>query len=193
MSETSARGSANSTRGRRTILLIAAACLAPVVASYAVYYFAPRSAQVNYGTLLPTVPAPAMEGRTFDGAPFRLADLRGRWVLLAGSAADCGTGCEQMLYATRQARTMQGKERDRVVRVWLDAGAAPLPPGLRDRHPELVVARVPGRMLDGLPGALPGIWLVDPLGNLVLRYPPDPDVKGLANDLARLLRASGIG
>src|SRR4029450_4823056 len=74
-------------RGRRTILLVGAACLAPVIASYAVYYLFPRSAQVNYGTLLETAPAPAIEGMQDNGAPFRLADLRGRWVLLAAGAA----------------------------------------------------------------------------------------------------------
>ena len=60
-------------------------------------------------------------------------------------------------------------------------------------HPGLVVARVAAGALAALPGAHPGIWLIDPLGNLVLAYPADPDIKGLAKDLARVLRASGIG
>ena len=194
MSEaTQAKSAAAAARSRRTILLLAAVCIAPVVASYAVYYFYPRTAQVNYGTLLPTVPAPPIEGTTDDGAPFRLTDLRGRWVMLAASATEFDAACERLLYATRQAHTMQGKERDRVVRVWLDAGGAPPGRELRAQHPGLVVARVPERVLALLPGALPGIWLIDPLGNLVLSYPADPDIKGLAKDLSRLLRASRIG
>ncbi|MEO8675825.1 MAG: hypothetical protein ABI569_09610, partial [Casimicrobiaceae bacterium] len=64
---------------------------------------------------------------------------------------------------------------------------------LRAQHPGLVVARVPERVLATLPGTTPGIWLIDPLGNLVLYYPADPDIKGLAKDLTRLLRASRIG
>jgi len=190
---TQAQSAAAAARGRRTILLLAAVCIAPVVASYAVYYFYPRTAQVNYGTLLPTAPAPPIEGTTDDGAPFRLTDLRGRWVMLAASATGCDAACERLLYATRQAHTMQGKERDRVVRVWLDAGGAPPGHELRAQHPGLVVARVPERVLAVLPGAPPGIWLIDPLGNLVLSYPADPDIKGLAKDLTRLLRASRIG
>ena len=191
--ESSAKSAAADTRGRRTILLLAAVCIAPVVASYAVYYFFPRSAEVNYGKLLPTAPAPTIEGTTDDGAPFRLADLHGRWVMLAAGANGCDAACERALYATRQAHTMQGKERDRVVRVWLDAGGAPPSPELRAQHPGLVVARVPERVLATLPGTSPGIWLIDPLGNLVLYYPADPDIKGLAKDLTRLLRASRIG
>src|SRR5947207_7124792 len=120
---TSPQTAAAVARGRRTILLVAAACLAPVLASYVVYFFYPRSAEINYGTLLKTAPAPPIEGLQNDGASFRLADLRGRWVLVAAGAG-CDAGCERTLYAMRQAHTMQGKERERVVRVWLDTGGA---------------------------------------------------------------------
>jgi hypothetical protein len=163
-----------------------------VLASYVVYFFYPRSAQVNYGTLLTTAPAPAIEGVQNGGASFRLADLRGRWVLVAGGAG-CDAGCERTLYAMRQAHTMQGKERERVVRVWLDTGGAEPSPELRTQHPGLVVARVPASARASLPGASSGIWLIDPIGNLVLSYPGDPDIKGLAQDIARLLQASRIG
>lgn len=186
--ETAAAG-----RGRRTLVLIAAACLAPIVASYMVYYLYPRSAQVNYGTLLEIAAAPGIEGTQDDGAPFRLVDLRGRWVLLAAGTADCDAACERTLYAMRQAHTMQGKERDRIVRVWLRDGGAPPTPQLRQQHPGLLIALAPTGMIRLLPGAQPGIWLIDPLGNLVLSYPADPDIKGLAKDLTRLLQASRIG
>ena len=89
--------------------LIAAVTLAPVIASYAAYYLFPRSPAVNYGTLLPTAPIEGIAGTRPDGSPFRLEDLRGRWVLLALGRADCGAPCERKLYATRQARTMQGR------------------------------------------------------------------------------------
>src|SRR5262249_54943207 len=132
-------------------------------------------------------------GATLDGASFRLADLRGRWVLLAGGAAGCDAVCERIVYATRQARTMQGKNQDRVVRVWLATGDAELPVERMAREPGFVVARVPATALAMLPGPEHGIWLIDPRGNLVLAYPADPDIKGLANDLGRLLKASSIG
>jgi len=183
----------NAARSRRTLVLVAAACLAPIVASYAIYYLYPRGAQVNYGTLLEIRPAPLIEGTRDDGMPFRLADLRGRWVLLAAGAAGCDSACERVLYAMRQAHTMQGKERDRVVRVWIDEGGAPPSPQVRAQHPGLVVARAPKSGLASLPGAPSGLWLIDPLGNLVLGYPADPDIKGLARDLTRLLQASRIG
>ena len=179
--------------GRRTLLLIAALVIAPVVASYVVYYLFPRQPAVNYGTLLPTAPAPPIAGIRADGAPFRLDDFHGRWVLLWGARGSCDSACEKTLYATRQARTMQGKDQDRVVRAWLVLGDAPPAAALLAQHPDLAVIRASDGALDRLPGGPGGLYLVDPLGNLVLRYSDDPDIRGVANDLARLLKASRIG
>ncbi len=180
-------------RGRRTLALIAAIAIAPLLASYTIYYLFPREAQVNYGTLLPTAPAPAIEGTASDGTPFKLDGLRGRWVLIAGSEAGCDSACERTLYATQQARTMQGKDQDRIVRVWLDAGGGAIAPERLAEMRGLIVVRVPAAALAALPQAGRGIVLIDPLGNVVLAYPADPDIKGLAKDLTRLLRASSIG
>ena len=180
-------------RGRHTVAWIAAIALAPIVASYAVYYFFPRAPTANYGTLLPTAPIAGIEGMQPDGAPFRLDDLRGRWVLVAQARGDCDTACERRLYATRQARTMQGKEQDRIVRVFLVEGGAAPAPALVSQHPGLVVASVTEAVAAKFPGGRGALYLVDPLGNLVLRYPDDPDIKGMAGDLTRLLKASRIG
>jgi cytochrome oxidase Cu insertion factor (SCO1/SenC/PrrC family) len=181
------------TRGRRTLLLIAAVAIAPVVASYVTYYFFPRDTQVNYGTLLPTAPAPAVEGVGEGGRPFRLADLKGKWVLVVSGGGRCDAVCARALYATRQARTMQGREQERVARAWLVTDdVAPSPAQLAE-HAGLVVARVPPAAAAALPGGAAAIYLVDPLGNLVLRYSEDPDIKALAKDLGRLLKASQIG
>jgi cytochrome oxidase Cu insertion factor (SCO1/SenC/PrrC family) len=179
-------------RTRRTLLLIAAIGVAPVVASYATYYFWPRETQVNYGALLAT-PAPGIEGVRSDGRPFQLADLHGRWVLAMAAPGACDTACDRMLYATRQARTIQGREMDRVVRLWLVTDAAPLPPTLATNHPELDVVRVTPQVAARLPSEGARIYLIDPRGNLVLTWPADPDIKALAKDLERLLRASQIG
>jgi hypothetical protein len=75
----------------------------------------------------------------------------------------------------------------------LVAGAATPSPALLAQHPGLVVVRVARTELGQLPGGAGTLYLVDPLGNLVLRYPDDPDIKGIAKDLTRLLKASRIG
>lgn len=179
--------------GRRIIFLIAALSLAPIAAAFVVYQFFPRQPAVNYGTLLPTGPAPLLSGIRADGSPFRLDELRGRWVLLWSEAGTCGPACDKAAYATRQARTMQGKDQDRIVRALLLADDAPAPPALAAQHPDLIVVRVAASALASLPGGPGTLLVIDPLGNLVLRYPNDPDIRGIANDLGRLLKASRIG
>jgi len=180
------------TKTQRSLVLIAAVALAPIVASYAAYYFWPRDARVNYGDLI-AAPAPEIRGLRLDGSTFRLSDLRGKWLVVFASGGECDAACEKTLYATRQARTMQGRDQDRITRVWLaTGGATPAPARLGD-HPGLEVVRAESDTPALFPGARGRSYLIDPLGNLVLSWPADPDVKALAKDLERLLRASQIG
>jgi hypothetical protein len=88
---------------------------------------------------------------------------------------------------------MQGKEQERIVRVLLAPESEAPDPGLFAQHPGLVVAQVGEAARSALPGGAGAIYLIDPLGNLVLRYGADPDIKGISKDLTRLLKASGIG
>jgi hypothetical protein len=109
------------------------------------------------------------------------------------AATSCEAACERDLYATRQARTIQGREQDRVTRVlFVGAGGAPAA-AILAQHPGLVVVEAPPAALGRLPRGATGIYIVDPLGNLVLHFPSDPDIKRMATDLSRLLRASSIG
>jgi hypothetical protein len=177
---------------RRRLLLIALIGLAPIVASYLAYYFWPRDARVNYGVLRAEA-APDVRGRTLDGRAFALTDLRGKWVVLAAAGGLCDPRCERGLYAGRQARTIQNADMDRIVRVWLVTDEAVPPAVLLAEHPDLLVARVDAAAAARLPDGGQGLVLVDPLGNLVLTWPADPDIKAMARDIARLLRASRIG
>jgi hypothetical protein len=184
-------------KGRRTLSLLALVALAPIVASYVTYYWFVPDKRVNYGELLATGPAPPVAGARLDGTRFALSDLRGQWVILIVTGADCTAACRRALYATRQARTIQGREQDRVVRAWLRPTGAPAPsPELPESQPGLVIGSAAQAELSRLPldhAGAPTIILLDPHGNLVLRYGADPDIKRLAADLGRLLRASQIG
>jgi hypothetical protein len=184
------------TRGRRTLLLLALVAVSPIVVSYAAYYWFAPARRVNYGELLEARPAPSIAGVGADGKPLTLSELRGRWVMLIVTGRECGEACLRALYATRQARTMQGREQERVVRLWLQPADASAPIAeVLAPHPGLIAARVDRRTLAQLPvdADAGAILLVDPRGNLVLRYAADPDIKRMAKDLERLLRASQIG
>jgi len=183
-------------RSRRTLILMALFALSPIVASYVTYFWFTPDSRVNYGELLETRPAASLEGMDNHGSPFSLAALRGQWMMLVVTGDACDDPCRHALYATRQARTMQGREQDRVTRVWLMPTAAAIPADIAPTQPGLVIAQVAAPSLARLPlsaSGAPTILIVDTRGNLVLRYAADADIKRLAADLARLLRASQIG
>jgi len=181
-----------SARNKRILVLLVAIAIAPVVLAYVAYYAWPRDARVNYGELLSGT-LPTITGARLDGTPFRSDALRGRWAVLYAAGGDCGGDCPAALYASRQARTIQNAERERVRRLWLVVDDVTPPADALAGQDDLAVARVAPASVTDFPEGAERIYLVDPLGNYVLAWPTKPDIKAMAKDLARLLRASAIG
>ena len=147
-------------------------------------------------------------------APWGLDELRGLWTLLHVVEDECGEACERALYHMRQVRLALNQRKDRVRRVAVVHAPGQLPAPLLAEHRGLVViggepdarealveqvrtAPVDGQGPDGTDagGAAPldGIWLVDPNGNLVLRFAPDLDPRNMLKDIKHLLKVSRIG
>jgi hypothetical protein len=183
------------------LYLLLAVCFAPVVASYYIYYVAPPEGRTNYGTLLdPQRPVPPLTLTHLDGAPFDAAAWRGQWTMLAVDGAACGPACEKKLWNMRQVRLTTGKDRDRVARVLLMTDTAPLETRLLREFDGTRFLRADAAQLRawlraaGADGPLEAhVWIVDPLGNLMLRWPEDADPQRMKRDLTRLLRASRVG
>jgi hypothetical protein len=137
------------------------------------------------------------ELRRLDGRSFRLSQLHGKWVLLHVDSGACGDACRKKLAYMRQARLALGSDAERVEGVWLlDDSAVPSSALLRE-HEGLKVLRASGRafLSEFSPSGNPSgyIYLLDPLGTLMLRFPGDPDAGRMLKDLARLLKVSRIG
>jgi ferric-dicitrate binding protein FerR (iron transport regulator) len=184
-------------RGRRVALVILAFCAAPTVAAWFAYFVWQPQSRTNYGELIAprALSDPALH--RLDGSAFRLSQLRGKWMLLQIDSAACSEDCREKLLYMRQARLAQGRDAERIERVWLlDDDAIPDTSLLRE-HEGLQVARAPhGTFLGEFPssGNSTGyIYVVDPRGILMLRFPGNPDARKMLKDLARLLRASRIG
>lgn len=192
------------------MLALLLVCAAPVIASYFTYYVIRPEGRTNYGTLLePLRDVGALGARVAGaGAPAVAADagsaggiasLRGRWIMLVVAPGDCDAGCRERLYIVRQVRLTTGKDRDRVERVWLMPDAAMPDPALLAQHEGLVLMRADAdtiaRELPATPDtkAADHVYLIDPLGNLMMRYPNKPDPTRMKKDLAKLLRASRVG
>jgi hypothetical protein len=183
-------------RGRMTFALLVLACVMPVAASYLAYYVWPPEGRVNYGTLLPPAPLPRVVLPGAAGQPgLERAEMDGRWTLLYAGAGACDGPCEAALYAMRQSRLAQASEMERVVRVWLVTDSVLPPAALLAAHDGLRVARARDEWLAQLPGAAAAhhVFLVDPLGNVMMRFPERADPKGVIKDLQRLLKYSALG
>lgn len=187
-------------RQRLKLIAILLVCLSPVVASYLAYYVFPPQGRTNYGTLIePQRPVPELALTTLDGEPYRFSSLLGQWVLLHVDSGACDAACARKLFELRQQRTMTGKNRDRLERVWLVTDGATPPAALLREHDGTIVARVDRARLDALLPVEPGrrvedyLWVVDPIGNLMMRFPADGDPDRVKKDIGRLLRASRIG
>lgn len=184
-------------RRYRVLYAVIALCLAPVVASYLAYYVFPPAGRTNYGTLLVPRSLDATPLHTLDGSPFDFRQLAGRWILVTAAGGRCTERCADALLQMRQQRLMTGKDSERVERVWLITDDEPLPILLMREYEGTYFVRAPAApilawMSETSAGELEGhVWVVDPIGNLMLRWPRDPDQRRVKADLARLLTASG--
>jgi hypothetical protein len=186
--------------GRMKMLLVMLVCAAPVVASYLTYYVIRPDARRSYGELVePQRPLPAAPAATLDGKPVQLSSLKGQWLLVSVAGGACDSECEKHLYLQRQLRESLGKDKDRVDWVWLVSDDAPVRAELRPALAQATVLRVDGQQLKAwlTPAqqrAIPDhLYMVDPMGNLMMRFPAGLDLAGAAKakrDIERLLRAS---
>ena len=182
-------------RGMATLALILLVCALPLVASYLVYYLWPPQSRMNYGTLIDPRPFPAAPLAAFDGPRFSIAELRGRWVMLQVDSSGCAEPCRRKLYQMRQVRLTQGREIGRIERVWLVRDDGPVEPGLLRDYDGTHIVRAGSAILSALPAehdAADHIYLIDPLGNLMLRFPKDADPTLVKKDLDRLLKVSNV-
>jgi hypothetical protein len=191
-------------RGRLAMLAVLLVCALPVIASYVAYFWIRPDGRSNFGELIvPPRPVPAaLPLATLAGAPVRPGSLAGQWLLVVVADAACDARCERHLWLQRQLHETLGREKERVDKVWLVAdglGAAPATPRpevLTGVGPQATVLRTERAALAGWLAPAAGqaldahLYLVDPRGDWMLRFPPDPDPAKTKRDVERLLRAS---
>ena len=177
--------------GRLQMMLIFAVAAAPIVLGTLAFYLWPPSGRTNYGEIQPLQVVEAT-GQDLAGHTAALRDLRGKWAFVILSDAACAESCRRNLLYTRQIILAQGRDQDRIDRAWLitdasipNAELGPLYAGAR------VIRLLGENAVSGFPadaGSRGEIYLIDPLGNLVLRYPDDSNPRLIMKDVQRLLK-----
>lgn len=171
-------------RGQAKLLMLLALFSAPLLIAWLTYAYGPPVRTGNYGELL--TPTPLVLPPLADPSGQVLAGeaLRGKWLLLVVAPAGCDKACADTLHLARQARLAQGREQGRVVRVLLAGRPDQAWPDRQGAYTG-TLAVWPQALARG------GLYLVDPLGNLMLRFPDHPDGVRVIRDLRHLLKASG--
>jgi len=189
-------------RGRWMLLLVAIVCGAPIAISYFMYYVVkPTGGTTSYGTLVePQRPIPdSLVVTGEDGKPLKLASLRGHWLMISVDSSACDKACATKLYFMRQIRAAQGAERERVVEVWLRTDAGKVADVIQKAYPDTdMLVADPAQVSAWLPvdqgtQISDHLYLVDPNGNLMMRFPNDPNPSKIKGDLTKLLKWSRIG
>lgn len=204
----------NKLRSKTPLIIIMLMSLAPVIAALLVY-FNPEwrpSGGANYGALIePQRPIPSAADlplTTLDGQPFDLSSLKGKWIIAAADVAECPESCARKLFILRNSHASQGKHVERLARVWFITDDGPVPEKVLEAYKGAVMVRVNPLVLEKfLLGKTPAgqslvqarselappMWIIDPLGNLILQYPPVADPELFRKELRKLLQNSRIG
>ncbi|MGE3348432.1 MAG: hypothetical protein AB7I35_13450 [Ramlibacter sp.] len=205
LQEATAGDAGRTVRGRWKMIAVLLVCAAPVIASYFTYYVVRPEGRRNYGELVePQRPLPDITGTTTDGKPVNLRSLKGQWLLINVAGGACDAACEKHLYLQRQLREGLGKDKDRLDWVWLVPDAEPVRAALLPALRQATVLRVDPAQLGQWLAPSSGrslhdqLYLVDPLGNWMMRFPPvnlaaqidAASAAKIKRDLERLMRAS---
>ena len=192
---------AKTRHARWKLLLLLLVCVSPVVASYFTYYVVRPEGRRNFGELVqPQQPMPVdMVTQALDGQSSTLGALRHQWLLVSVAPGACDAACQNHLYLQRQMRESLGREKDRLDWVWLVTDDTPVPAVLQPGLQQATVLRVDPQALARWLAPEQGraltehLYVVDPMGNWMMRFPAALDTATAAKakrDLERLLRAS---
>ena len=190
---------AKTRRGRWTMLALLLVCIAPVIASYFTYYVIRPEGKRNYGELInPQRPIPALMVTDANGVQQPLMHWKDQWLHISVADGACDAACQQRLYWQRQLRETLGKEKERLDWVWLRTGTTLPNPETQAATAKAEVLAVDATALAQWLQPAPGqrledhLYLVDPIGNWMMRFPAQPDLKQVKRDVERLLRASSF-
>jgi hypothetical protein len=193
-------------RSRRIILTLLAMFFGSLLVAALLYYTGFRpGGSTSHGTLIqPVRPLPAAVLLGADDQRLDAQFLRSKWSLAYVGAGNCDPRCREALTRSRQVRLALGKDSERVQRVFFVTGECCDQQYLSTEHPDLIIARLDeaadARLLALFPGTATAaagdagrLYIIDPLGNLMMSYEPGDPPKGLLEDLKKLLKLSRIG
>jgi hypothetical protein len=170
------------------LLAIALVCILPLLAALYFRFVSPPEATSMVGQALTPVAFPYASVQRMDGQPMAHLEVSERWMVVHAGSGLCDPTCRDALYLTRQSRTAQGRNMERIQRVWIITDATPPAADLLAQHPDLLLLKPLDRQAINAFEAGAAIHLVDRRGFVVFRYAPSSDPKAFIRELGKLVK-----
>jgi hypothetical protein len=188
-------------RGRRTLLIVAALFLVPVAVAFTLYYgklWHPANSSSKGELIDPARPLVVAGLRQPDGTPAGSEVLSGKWTLIYIGDGRCDEACRNALVFGRQSRLALNNEMTRVQRVLLATANCCDNEYFAREQEGLITLDASSKEAAALLAQFPearehSLFIVDPLGNLMMRHDASHTTKDLLSDLKKLLKLSHIG
>lgn len=206
MSTSVAANSAPHKNSRRTFYLAATAFFAPLAVAFLIYYgtdWRPVRSTSHGDLITPARPLPEASLAMPEGKTTVPGFLKDKWSMVYIDHGTCDMECRHALADMRQVRLALGKEMARVQRIFLYTGSCCDEQYFSAEQAGLIRANIDSAEGAALLAVFPSdgtpavnarrIYFVDPLGNLMMSYPPQAAAKGVLTDLKKLLGLSHIG
>ena len=197
-------------KGRKQLLLLMAFFAAPilvaVIAFNTVMEDGPGNTKNKGDLVSPARPLIDVVLKDVNNNDFKFSDMKKTWVMIYIGNSSCDEACKNSLYNMRQSRLAQKGEHKRIKRLYIStSGKAKQSlvnvlkehPGLKFVSGDVAAIKdvLKQFVLKNKPsaGSAQRLYLVDPLGNLMMSYEKGFDPKGIVKDLEILLKISRIG
>ena len=185
-----AKTPANRRKGRLQLLLILLGVIGPMILATGMYklqFWVPEG-RSYHGELI---------GNGQTRADLGVQAQEQRWQILVTAPKDCSVDCQQLVYLARQIQIGLGRDASRAIHALATAQTlnSDYETKLQREYPQLqrYSLDLPAYTKGAQSNDVPHLWIIDPHGNLVLRYDPSVKGKDLLNDLRHLLKLSNIG
>lgn len=189
-----------SERSNATLWLLLASFIVPALAAYGYYFFGDRPEPHTYGELInPVIDIEKLELTDVLNQPIPRRELISTWRMFYITADSCTQQCKQSLYNMRQINIALGKNQSRVNHIVVHSKTAT--PDflelLEEQHPHIMRALIAPHKLQLLQlknlTQQSAIYLMDPHGNIMMRFADGLDPKLILKEINKLLKISRIG
>ncbi len=192
-------------RNPYTVWFVVMAFIAPVALAYIMFFFVDVKSFVNHGEILnPIIHISSFKLKDENNKIIPEKELTYKWRIISFLNKDCDQQCEKRLYDTRQIHTSLGKDQHRLMRMFihLQPASESLSRLIAETHPDIIntygkqdiIIKAFGKNIHNDAGIKNNeIYIMDPMGNIMMRFTQDQPNKDFLYDLKKLLKASQIG